>query len=139
MNAILKYQIRIRLDEHLADLARRDPGNPALEPLNAVLIRHDAHMKCQYDAFMDYVNDAESQGIERYPLYEWTKETVENPVKKDKHLAIFTIYAGGEEVYPKETADAIQAALAPLVDGATVLQLMKYDTDPERNPQPPAR
>ena len=81
-----KYQIRIYLADEFAELARRDADAPAIAPLADVLQRHDAALKCQFDAFADYVAEAERQGIEAYPLYQWTKDTIEDPAKKAKYL-----------------------------------------------------
>src|SRR5262245_8784218 len=57
-----EYQLRIDLDDERAALARRDLMDPAIKPLRDVLSRHHATMKCQYDAFADYVAEAEKQG-----------------------------------------------------------------------------
>jgi len=132
------YQVRIDLAAELAEIARRDPGNPALRPLMDILVRHDAIAKCQFDAFADYVAEAERHGIESYPLYQWTKATIEDPVKKAKHLKSFTLYVQGCEVYGKEKADALEADLQPLVGGRLISRLLKHDTNPASNPQPPA-
>ena len=134
-----QYQLRINLGDEFAELARRDPDNPAIEPLVAILAEHRAAMKCQYDAFADYVTEAEKQGIEGYPLYEWTKATIENPAKKAKYLKSFTLYVDGNEVYAKEYADALEADLQPLVGGEMVTRMSKHDTNPANNPQPPER
>jgi hypothetical protein len=55
--------------------------------------------------------------VESYPLYEWTKATVGNPSKKEKHLKSFTVYVDGREVYDREIADAVEADLQPLASG----------------------
>lgn len=94
-------------------------------------------MKCQFDAFADYVAEAEKQGTEGYPLYAWTKATIENPEKKAKYLKSFTLYVDGKEVYSKPLADAIEAELEPLV-GKVITRLSKHDTNPANNPQVPA-
>jgi hypothetical protein len=133
------YQLRITLKDEVARLARADPGAPALAPLRDILARHRARMKCQFDAFADYVADAERQGIEKYPLYAWTKATIEDPAKKAKYTKSFTLYVDGAEVYPKAAADALERDLQPLVGGALVAALAKHDTNPANNPQPPAR
>ena len=133
-----QYQVRIDLAAEPAEIARRDPGNPALGPLMDILVRHDAIAKCQFDAFADYVAEAEQHGIERYPLYQWTKATIEDPVKRAKHLKSFTLYVQGREVYGKEKADALEADLQPLVGGRLISRLSKHDTNPASNPQPPA-
>ena len=134
-----KYQIRIYLDEALAGVARRAPGHPSLKPLTDVLGKHDAALKCQFDAFADYVAEAEKNGAEHYPLYEWTKATIEDPAKKEKYTKSFTLYVGGDEIYAGEKADALEADLRPLVDRALIARMSKRDTNPANNPQPPAR
>ena len=130
------YQIRIDLAGELAEAARREPGNRVLQPLADVLAKHRATLKCQYDAFADYVAEAEKQGTDGYPLYAWTKATIENPEKKAKYLKSFTVYVDGKAVYPKPLADALEAELKPLV-GDLITRLAKHDTNPANNPQVP--
>jgi hypothetical protein len=135
-----QYQIRIYLDDALAEVARQgDPDNPTIKQLADVLTRHRATMKCQFDAFADYVAEAEKRGPENYPLYQWTKATIANPEKKAKYLKSFTLYIDGDEVYAKGLADALERDLQPLVDGKRITRLSKHDTNPANNPQPPAR
>ena len=135
-----QYQIRIYLDDALAEVARQgDPDNPTIKQLADVLTRHRATMKCQFDAFADYVAEAEKRGPENYPLYQWTKATIANPEKKAKYLKSFTLYIDGTEVYAKGLADALERDLQPLVDGKRITRLSKHDTNPANNPQPPAR
>jgi hypothetical protein len=134
-----QYQVRIDLAEQIAEIARRDPADPALAPLPEILKRHHAIMKSQFDAFAGYVSEAERHGIEKYPLYRWTKATIENPAKKAKYQKSFTLYVDGDEVYAKAKADALEADLEPLVGRGLVARLAKHDTNPANNPQPPAR
>ena len=134
-----QYQVRIDLDEKGAAVARHDPAAPALAPLPDILARHHAIMKSQYDAFAGYVAEAERHGIDKYPLYKWTKATIENPAKKEKYQKSFTLYVDGDEVYAKAKADALEAELQPLVGGGLITRLAKHDTNPANNPQPPAR
>ncbi len=133
------YQIRIFLADAFAEAARRAPVDPALKPLRDILARHRATMKCQFDAFADYVADAEKHGTENYPLYAWTKATIEDPAKRAKYTKSFTIYVDGDEVYAKDKADALESELQPLVGGALITKMSKHDTNPANNPQPPAR
>jgi hypothetical protein len=139
MEAPWDYQIRIDLDDVRADAARRDPNDPAIKPLVDILATHHAVLKCQFDAFADYVNEAEHQGIENYPLYAWTKATIENPHKRAKYLKSFTLYVDGNEVYAGRLADALEADLQRLVDSGLIKRIAKYDTNPANNPQPPAQ
>jgi hypothetical protein len=137
MSDDLKFQLRLTLSDEFAPLARNDPRHPSLTPLASILDRHNAVMKCQFDEFADYVSEAAANGTANYPLYEWTKKTIENPAKKAKYIKSFTLYVAGQEVYDKAEAEALEAELKPLVGGAIVAKMFKYDTDPAHNPQPP--
>jgi hypothetical protein len=110
MSETWQYQIRIYLADHFAKMARHDPDT-----------------------------EAEDRGTQDYPLYRWTKATVEDPAKKAKYLESFTVYVGGAEVYAKEAADALEADLVPLLGGALITRMSKHDTNPARNPQAPAQ
>jgi hypothetical protein len=134
-----QYQVRIDLADAAAEIARTDPDDPVIEPLGTVLRKHGATLRCQYDAFADYVAEAEKHGPQKYPLHAWTKATIENPAKKAKYLKSFALYVDGDEVYAKDKADALEQALQPLVGGSLVTRMAKHDTNPANNPQPPKR
>ena len=134
-----QYQIRIRLADDLAAAARRDPCAPELAPLAEILRRNNAALVCQYDAFAWYVAEAERQGTRGFPLYAWTKATIEDPARKAKYVRSFTVHVGGAEVYSRERADALEAALKPLVGGPLVAAMSRHDTNPANNPQVPER
>ena len=74
---------------------------------------------------MEYVATAEERGVESYPLYEWTKATIENPSKKEKYLKSFTVYVDGREVCEREIADGIEADLQPLASGSLIARISK--------------
>ena len=139
MGGAWDYQIRVNLDDGPAVTARRDPSDPALKPLADILSKHDAVLVCQYDAFAGYVAEAERRGVESYPLYAWTKATIEDPVKQAKYVKSFALHVGGAEVYATDKAEALEAALEPLVGGGIITRLSKHDTNPANNPQPPAK
>ena len=139
MAEIWKHQVRVTLEPDVAEKARTDPEDRALEPLVGILAKHKAALKCQYDAFADYVAAAEEHGEDKYPLYRWTKATIEDPAKQAKYIKSFTVYAEGQEVYSAQIADALQADLEPLVGGPLVSGLSRHDTNPANNPQPPKR
>ena len=134
-----QYQIRLDVAEAHAAALRGDPADPVVAPLVATLARHHAKAVCQYDAFAGYCAEAEREGVDGYPLYLWTKATIDDPAKKAKYLKSFTLYVNGNQVYPKAVADALEAELTPLVGGGLIIRLHKYDTNPANNPQPPAR
>jgi hypothetical protein len=79
------------------------------------------------------------RGVEGYPLYEWTKVTIEDPIKRAKHLQSFSLRVKGQEVYQQDDADALEADLQPLVDGTRITRLSRHDTNPASNPQMPER
>ena len=139
MNGQWKYQIRIYLSDDYFEMARQNPSAPSLKPLADILAAHNATMKCQFDAFADYVAFAEQQGSTDESLYKWTKATIEDPAKKAKHLKSFTLYIDGDEVYARDLADALELDLQPLVGGDIITRLSKHDTNPANNPQAPAR
>ena len=132
------YQIRINLSDSAAQLLRRDPKCEKMPPLAVILKNHNATLKCQFDAFADYVAEAESCGVKYYPLYEWTKATILDPVKKVKYLKSFSLYVGNKEIYPKCEADTLEADLKSMSGGEVITKISKYDTNPANNPQPPA-
>lgn len=133
------YQVRVNLVDQAAKLARMDPANPALKPLNDILAKHNAKLRNQLDAFSEYVAAAEQHGQENFPLYKWTKAVIEDPAKIEKHSKAFSIHVAGEEIYGKDVADALEAELQPLVGGPLVTRLTKHDSNPANNPQPPAQ
>ena len=138
--ALWKYQVRFDVnDSATAESIRRKAPDTALAQLFEILGRHRAMAKCQFDAFAEYVATAEEQGVENYPLYEWTKATIEDLSKKEKYLKSFTVYVDGHEVYDGEIADAVEADLQPLVSSGLIARISKYDTNPANNPQPPKR
>lgn len=134
-----QYQLRITLADDVAAAARAGDDHPGLRRLRDILGRHRAVLQCQYDAFAGYCAEAERQGVDKYPLYTWTKATIEDPVKKAKYVKSFTLYVDGNEVYAKAKADALEADLRPLAGGAVVTAMAKLDTNPANNPQPPKR
>ena len=80
------YQIRLTLTAEAAKKFREVPADPKFSELNSVLGNHGAALKCQFDAFSEYVSEAEREGQENYALYQWTKDTIEDAEKKSKYL-----------------------------------------------------
>jgi hypothetical protein len=134
-----QYQLRITVSAELAARLRGDPSSGAYVALGDVLRKHRASLKCQFDAFADYVSEAERLGPEHYPLYQWTRETLEKPEKKARYLRSFTLYVDGAEVYSKEIADPLHAELGALVGADGIENVVEFDTNPANSPQPPAR
>jgi hypothetical protein len=131
------YQVRIYLPDTLAEVARRDAAAAELGMLPGILRAHDARMVSQLDAFEAYVAEAEAKGIERFPLYRWTRATLDDPEKRRKHLKAFALRVGGQEVYAASIADALEADLRAL-PGGVVERLSRHDTNPANNLPVPA-
>jgi hypothetical protein len=77
--------------------------------------------------------------VDKYPLYQWTRDTIENPEKKAKYLRSFTVYVNDADVYAADIADALQAGLSALADPSGIERVSRFDTNPANNPQPPAK
>ena len=132
-----QYQLRVDLADDAAAAARSGADHPGLGPLRRLLAAHDGALVCQYDAFAAYCAEAEERGIDSYPLYAWTRAVIADPAKQAKYRKSFAIHVGGAEVYARDAADALEAALTPLVGAGAVTRLAKHDTDPANNPQMP--
>lgn len=139
MEGTWQFQVRIAVAPELADALRSRRQHEGRDLLEAVLLQRNASLKCQFDAFADYVEEAERVGPDRYPLYQWTKDTIGNPEKKAKYLKSFTVYVNGAEVYDKETAGWLYAQLYDLAEKAGIESVRRFDTNPANNPQPPER
>jgi hypothetical protein len=85
------------------------------------------------------VLEAEKNGIDNYPLYQWTKDSLENSGKTEKYRTSYTIYVNNEEVYSKEEADNLEKNLKLIIDKVSILRISKHDTNPANNPQPPSK
>ena len=132
-----QFQVRITVVPELAAALRARGQCEERDLIEAVLREGNASLKCQFDAFAEYVEEAERVGRDRYPLYQWTKNTIANPEKKAKYLKSFTVYVRGDEVYDRETADWLHARLSALAGKAGIESVSRFDTNPANNPQPP--
>jgi len=151
MNKEWTRQIRIYLSEEFSKVARNAPNSSEIKSLQNVLKKYDASIKCQYDAFAGYVDEAEkaisnvtgtakeAAVRQQYFLYEWTKATIENPEKQAKYLKEFTVYVQGQETYDKDIADKLEAELMRLVDGSQITGVRNRDSNPVNNPQMPKK
>ena len=133
-----RCQLRVYLSDDLAEMARSGGHDSVLDPLRQVLAKHEAILLSQYDAFEAYVHQAEAEGPEGFPLYRWTKAVIDDPTKRGQHVRAFAVRVGGQEVYPRRQADALEADLQPLVGGSVVERLSRHDTNPANNMPVPA-
>jgi hypothetical protein len=137
MSDVWSYQLRVYLDEKTAEAAYAG-DHAALLPLTEMLQRHQAILVSQFRAFEDYVSEAEANGVDGFPLYRWTKATVQDAAMRRRHIQAFAIRVADHEVYSKEVADAIETDLLPLVGGEVVKRMSRHDTNPKNNIPVPA-
>ena len=122
------YQIRLNVaDEFTID-----------ENLTSMLEIHDASLICQYDAFVNFVKECESKDETDNPLYRWTKETIEDEIKKNKYKNIYSVIVKNQQVYKEEIADLIKQKIEEK-KLKTIISMDKFDTQPKNNPQPPKK
>ena len=131
-------QLRIKTDQTLSEDLRGASDSETARELRAALDRFDARLACVFDEFYGYCEEAERHGIENYPLYHWTKSVIDDPKKQQKHQRSFTIYMGAAAVYPVASAQDLMAALEAVASGKNI-HVQMVDTDPSKNPQPPAK
>ncbi|OZI18907.1 hypothetical protein CAL26_14620 [Bordetella genomosp. 9] len=137
MEKPLQYQVRMNVSRALADAYRTGRDTPALDRLRAALSAQHATFTSQYDAFASYVAQAEKDGTQDYPLYQWTLDTIRDPAKQAKYQRVFTVYVNEQEVYGEPAADAVVAELSALGTTAGIESISKLDTNPANSPQPP--
>ena len=131
------YQIRIKVSDELSEDLRGMHELELSQAINSIANENGSRVVCTFDAFAEYCEEAEKNGIEHYELYHWTKSTIENPEKKSKHLKSFAFYEGDNQVYDKELAVSIQQSLKRLDSGNDILEINLIDSNPANNPQPP--
>ena len=131
------YQIRIRVNDEMSSNLRKNKPSGLARQIKSLARKHGTTLVCTYDAFVDYCREAESNSVEDYPLYAWTKQTIENPEKKQKHLKSFAFYRNNDQVYERALAETIYSELLPLADNGTIDEVKLIDSNPANNPQPP--
>ena len=131
------YQIRIRVNDEMSSNLRKNNPSGSARQIKSLARKHGTTLVCTYDAFVDYCREAESNSVEDYPLYAWTKQTIENPEKKQKHLKSFAFYRNNDQVYERALAETIYSELLPLADNGTIDEVKLIDSNPTNNPQPP--
>ena len=139
MNTRWMYQVRIRVSDVLSKNLRTNESTKTAENILAIAKKHGTRPVCTYDAFCDYCSEAEANDIEKYSLYDWTKQTIENPEKKEKHIKSFAFYKDNDQVYDKVLAVALHEDLLPLKNNGLIEELTLIDSNPKNNPQPPSK
>ena len=138
MNENILYQLRIDFEEKAAEEIRREKSIEACKQLFTLLEEEKANLICQYEAFSIFVKECEQNNLTNTPLYKWTKDTIENDLKKTKYMKSFTIYVENEQLYTKDIANRIEKKILSL-NCNCILKVNKYDSNPKNNPQPPKK
>ena len=134
----LLYQVRLDLTEDIAHEVRNKNYYKLNKYIDEILLKVDAELICQFDAFNNFVIECEKENNTNNALYKWTKDTIENSLKKKKYLRSFTVYVKGEQLYKKKTADYLESEIKKLNE-KRILKISKYNSDPKNNPQPPKK
>ena len=134
----LLYQVRLDVTEDIAQEVRNKNNYKLNKYIDAILLKVDAELICQFDAFNNFVIECEKENNTNNALYKWTKDTIENSFKKKKYLKSFTVYVNGEQLYEKKTADYLESEIKKLNE-KRILKISKYNSDPKNNPQPPKK
>ena len=134
----LLYQVRLDVTEDIAQEVRNKNYYKLNKYIDAILLKVDAELICQFDAFNNFVIDCEKENNTNNALYKWTKDTIENSLKKKKYLKSFTVYVNGKQLYKKKTADYLESEIKKLNE-KRILKINKYNSDPKNNPQPPKK
>ena len=131
------YQVRLKLSEELSNALRENQATTRADQLRTIASNYNMNIVCTLDAFQEYCNEAEENGIENYLLYEWTKEVINDPVKQQKHSKSFALYKGLEQVYEKKIAIRVYQKIDEIKDELDILEVRLIDSNPANNPQPP--
>jgi hypothetical protein len=133
------YQVRIKVNANLSDALRKRELIGTSKEIYKIAEFHGTIPVCTYDAFCEYCNEAEREGVDKYSLYDWTKQIIEDPEKKQKHVKSFAFYIGGAQVYEKKIAESLHKDLLSLYEAGLIEDLTLIDSNPQNNPQPPEK
>ena len=133
------YQIRIKVSDKLSEDLRGANELELSKAITKIATDNRSRLGCTFDAFAEYCEEAEREGIEQYELYHWTKSTIDNPEKKAKHLKSFAFYQGNNQVYSKDLACKIEQRLKDLENDHNIIEINLLNSNPANNPQPPKR
>ena len=139
MNNKWLYQVRVYFSTEFTEHYKSNDASDLKNKLLKILNDSNAELLSQYDGFMGYVLEAEKNGKDNYPLYQWTKDSLENNAKIEKFHNSYTIYINNTEVYSKDEAAKISDSLEIIKDNILIMRITKHDTNPANNPQPPLK
>ena len=82
------YQVRLDVTEDISKEVRNKNYYKLNENVESILLKVDAELICQFDAFSNFVIECEKENNTNNALYKWTKDTIENSFKKKKIFKI---------------------------------------------------
>ena len=121
----------------LSNVLRTNQVSTRADQIRTIASNYDMNIVCTFDAFQEYCNEAEQNGIDSYPLYEWTKAVINDLGKQQKHLKSFAFYKGLDQIYEKKIAVKIYQEIDAIRDDLDILEVKLIDSNPANNPQPP--
>ena len=130
------YQIRIVVTSALSTDLRSMGTSTTAQEVTEIAKKYDMRAVCTDDAFKAYCEEAEGNGLEGYSLYNWTKATLDNPAKREKHQQSFAFYRDNDQIYSKDVAEALYEDLLVL-NSPDILEVKIIDSNPKNNPQQP--
>ena len=130
------YQIRIVVTSELSADLRALRSSASAKAISKIAADNAMEPVCTFDAFQAYCDEAEKYELHEFPLYHWTKSTVDDPVKKEKHQKSFAFYRDYDQIYSKDVAEALYDDLLVL-NSPDILEVKIIDSNPKNNPQPP--
>ena len=130
------YQIRIVVTSALSTDLRSRGASATAKKITEIAKKYDMQDVCTYDALNAYCEEAERNGLDGYSLYNWTKATLADPDKREKHQKSFAFYRDTDQIYPKDVAETLYQDLRAL-NSSEILDVKIIDSNPENNPQPP--
>ena len=133
------YQVRIKVSNELSTALRARKLEGTSKKIFQIAEIHGTTPVCIYDAFCDYCTEAEENGVKKYSLYDWTKQTIEDPEKKEKHIKSFAFYKEDSQIYEKSLAKLLHNDLLTLHQNDLIEDLKLIDSNPKNNPQPPRK
>ena len=131
------YQVRIKVTEQLSIELRSEEMSDAALRIHKMAETLGTNLVCTFDAFKAYCDEAEKFGKHHYHLYDWTKATISDPVKREKHLKSFAFYEGDNQIYSKQLASKIRNELIKMDENQHIMEISLIDSNPANNPQPP--
>ena len=129
------YQIRLDLSDEGAELARTDRSNAAIRPLFEILA--STTPPCTINSTLSPIMSPRRRetASSNYPLYKWTKATIENPEKKAKYIALLLALCRRRGSLSQGRGGRARGRAGAAGRRRLVTKLAKYDSNPANNPQ----